>query len=207
MARPPRTSIQELINAAASVFERKGFVDATMSDIAAEAGISKPTVYQYVDSKNWLLEKIVQQVIYPLRDGLEVIVASDASALEKLEQYVRLQVNSAIRYRTYYAVLIADQHQLSDQALREYLSWARDVNHTAQRLLRDCAQAGVVRDDIDIGTAVNLLNGMLTSIARWYQDSGPIGPDELVRQVMGLLSGYVLPQPQQAEAKLDQRSL
>ena len=128
MARPPRTSIQELINAAASVFERKGFVDATMSDIAAEAGISKPTVYQYVDSKNWLLEKIVQQVIYPLRDGLEVIVASDASALEKLEQYVRLQVNSAIRYRTYYAVLIADQHQLSDQALREYLSWARDVN-------------------------------------------------------------------------------
>src|SRR5580693_1645910 len=59
---------------AARVFERRGYADATLDDIAAEAGISKPTVYQYVSSKQRLLETIVEQAIYPLREGIEQIV-------------------------------------------------------------------------------------------------------------------------------------
>lgn len=194
MARQRATSVQELVDAAARVFERQGFVDATISDIANEAGVSKPTIYQYVNSKRWLLETIVEQVIYPLRHGIEEIISSDLSQRGKLEAYLRLQVNSAVRYRTYYRVLTADQHQLSPQALRNYLSWARDVNHAAEKLLHDCAQVGVVRDDLDVPTMVNLINGMLLSIARWYHTSGRLGPEELHAQVMGLLTGYVLPE-------------
>jgi AcrR family transcriptional regulator len=43
---------------------RRGYADATLDDIAAEAGVSKPTVYQYVASKQRLLETIVEQAIY-----------------------------------------------------------------------------------------------------------------------------------------------
>lgn len=193
MARQRATSVQELVDAAARVFERKGFVEATISDIAAEAGVSKPTIYQYVNSKRWLLETIVEQVIYPLRHGIEEILASDLPERGKLEAYLRLQVNSAVKYRTYYAVLTADQHQLSPQALRNYLSWARDVNDAAAELLRACAKVGVVRDDLDVPTMVNLINGMLLSIARWYRRSGRLTPDELYEQVVGLLTGYVHP--------------
>ena len=194
MGRQRATSVQELVDAAARVFERKGFVESTISDIAAEAGVSKPTVYQYVDSKRWLLETIVEQVIYPLRHGIDEILTSDLSLRDKLDRYLMLQIRSAIRYRTYYAVLTSDQHQLSDQALRSYLSWARDVNRAAQGLFSDCAKAGVVRDDLDVGTMVNLINGMLLSISRWYQDSGRVGPNELNDQVRGLLTGYIVPE-------------
>lgn len=194
MARQRATSVQGLVDAAARVFERQGFVDATISDIAAEAGVSKPTVYQYVSSKRWLLETIVEQVIYPLRSGIEEIVHSDASPRSKLMSFLRLQVNSAIRYRTYYAVLTADQHQLSTQALRNYLSWARDVNHTAAGLLKLCVDDGVVRADLDIVTVVNLINGMLLSISRWYDASGRLGPEQLLEQVVGVLSGCILPE-------------
>jgi AcrR family transcriptional regulator len=61
---------QDLVAAAARVFERRGYADATLDDIAAEAGVSKPTVYQYVSSKQRLLETIVEQAIYPLREGI-----------------------------------------------------------------------------------------------------------------------------------------
>lgn len=192
MARRRATSVQELVDAAARVFERVGYVDATITDIAAEAGVSKPTVYQYVDSKRWLLETIVEQVIYPLRHGIEQIVTSDQSPRDKLVAYIRVQVESAITYRTYYAVLTADQHQLSKQALREYLSWARDVNRATEKLLQECVEAGVVRDDLDIGTSAHLLNGMLLSIARWFHTSGRVSADELVEQVLGMLSGYII---------------
>ncbi|MBP2370996.1 TetR/AcrR family transcriptional regulator [Pseudonocardia parietis] len=193
MARQRATSVQELVDAAARVFERKGYVDATISDVATEAGVSKPTLYQYVDSKRWLLETIVEQVIYPLRHGVEEIVTSERSPRAKLEAYLRLQVDSAVRYRTYYRVLTADEHQLSPQALRNYRSWARDVNHAAEQLLHDCARAGVVRDDLDVPTAVNLINGMLLSVSRWYHGTGRLSPDELHAHVLRLLTGFVLP--------------
>jgi AcrR family transcriptional regulator len=90
---------QDLVAAAARVFERRGYADATLDDIAAEAGVSKPTVYQYVSSKQRLLETIVEQAIYPLREGIEQIVDSTAGAGDKLEAYVRLHVTSAARYR------------------------------------------------------------------------------------------------------------
>lgn len=192
MARRRATSVQELVDAAARVFERVGYVDATIADIAAEAGVSKPTVYQYVDSKRWLLETIVEQVIYPLRHSIEQIVTSDQTPRDKLIAFIRVQVESAITYRTYYAVLTADQHQLSKQALREYLSWARDVNRATEKLLHECADAGVIRDDLDVGTSAQLLNGMLLSIARWFRASGRVGADELVAQVLGMLGGYIL---------------
>lgn len=193
MTRKRATSVQQLVDAAARVFERKGFVEATISDIAAEAGVSKPTVYQYVTSKRWLLETIVEQLIYPLRHNIEEIVASDLPAREKLTRYLRVQVNSAIRYRTYYAVLNTDQHQLSPKALRNYTSWARDVNHTATSLFKLCADEGVVRADLDTVTMVNLINGMMLSISRWYDNKGRLGPEELLDHAVQLLSGYILP--------------
>lgn len=196
MTRKRATSVQQLVDAAAIVFERKGFAEATISDIAAEAGVSKPTVYQYVTSKRWLLETIVEQVIYPLRHSIDEIVDSDLPAREKLTRYLRVQVDAAIRYRTYYAVLNAGQHQLSPQALRNYTSWAREVNHIATGLFKLCADEGVVRADLDVVTTVNLINGMMLSIARWYDDKGKLDPEQLLDHTLRLLSGYILP-PQQ----------
>jgi TetR/AcrR family transcriptional repressor of mexJK operon len=48
-----------IICAAARVFMARGFGAATMDDIAAEAGVSKQTVYSHFGSKNVLFEEIV----------------------------------------------------------------------------------------------------------------------------------------------------
>src|SRR5580693_7418177 len=191
MGRRRALETQDLVAAAARVFERRGYADATLDDIAAEAGVSKPTVYQYVSSKQRLLETIVEQAIYPLREGIEQIVDSTAGAGDKLEAYVRLHVNSAARYR----VLMADQHQLSPQGLRNYQSWARQVNRSAEQLLRQGVDEGLVRPDIDIPIAVNLLNSALTSIARWYHPTDRLKPDQIHDQVMKVLHGLLLQQP------------
>jgi AcrR family transcriptional regulator len=195
MGRRRAIETQDLIAAAARVFERRGYAEATLDDVAAEAGVSKPTVYQYVSSKQRLLEIIVEQAIYPLREGIDQIVQSTASTGDKLEAYVRLHVNAAARYQAYYLVLMADQHQLSPQGLRNYQSWARQVNHSAAQLLRQGVDEGLVRPDIDIPIAVNLLNSALTSIARWYHPTDRLRPDQIHGQVMKLLHGLLLPQP------------
>ncbi|MTD57027.1 TetR/AcrR family transcriptional regulator [Amycolatopsis pithecellobii] len=192
MGRRRALDVQQLVDAAAQVFERQGYPDATLADIAAEAGVSKPTVYQYVKSKQQLLETIVEQAVYPLRDGVDKIVASERPAAEKLEAYIELHVLAAVRYKAYFVVLISDQHQLSPQALRRYQSWARSVNHSATRLLEQGQREGVVRADIDLPIAANLLNTTLTSIARWYRPGDRVKPDQIVMEVRKYLGGLIL---------------
>lgn len=52
---------RRILDAALTIFSGKGFVGASMDDIAAEAGISKPTLYQYFASKDELFTAMMSQ--------------------------------------------------------------------------------------------------------------------------------------------------
>jgi Tetracyclin repressor-like, C-terminal domain len=85
----------------------------------------------------------------------------------------------------------SDQHQLSPQALRSNQSWARQVNHATEQLLRQGIEEEVVRPDIDLAVIANLLNGALTSIARWYRPADRLEPAQVAEQAMNLLRGLL----------------
>jgi AcrR family transcriptional regulator len=198
MARPRTTDLQDIVEAAAVVFERRGYADATLDGIAAQAGVSKPTIYQYVESKQRLLEIVVEHVIYPLRDGIEEIVAGPGTTAEKLEAYIALHVRAAIRYRVYYLVLMADQHQLSERGLRNYRAWARQVNHAASDLIEQGIEEGTIDPAIDAAIAANLMNSTLISIARWYRPGARLSAAQVQEQVLLFLGGLV-PAPSRVE--------
>ena len=52
---------KRLLDAALKIFSEKGFVSASMDDIAAEAGLTKPTLYQYFPSKDELFTAMMTQ--------------------------------------------------------------------------------------------------------------------------------------------------
>ena len=54
---------QEILNKTDALFMRYGIKSVTMDDIARELGISKKTLYQYVDNKQDLIEQIFQKHI------------------------------------------------------------------------------------------------------------------------------------------------
>jgi AcrR family transcriptional regulator len=59
MARPRTTSTEHVIATAATLFLERGYHNTSIEDVAEAAGISKPTVYKYVESKQWLLDTIM----------------------------------------------------------------------------------------------------------------------------------------------------
>jgi AcrR family transcriptional regulator len=195
VARQRASDTESIINAAARVFERKGYSDTTIDDIAAEAKVSKPTVYQYARSKQWLLETIVERVMYSLRDQIAEIVESDLPPRDKLERFVYASVRSATRVRTYYAVLFSGQTALTPLAQRRFRDFARESDAAVRAMVKDCVVDGSVREDIDIGVAVRLINGMLTSVHRWYNPKAPnaLDPDQIAEEALKLLRGLILP--------------
>lgn len=64
---------EEILQAARSVILNKNFSGATMDDIAAEAGITKPTIYQYFSTKDELFVHMIEPLIESLATQLEDI--------------------------------------------------------------------------------------------------------------------------------------
>ena len=64
---------EEILVAAQKVMLEKGYIGATMDDIAAEAGLTKPTVYQYFKTKDELFVHLIEPLIQSLAIKLESI--------------------------------------------------------------------------------------------------------------------------------------
>ena len=55
--------LAKILDAAELLFRKYGIRSVTMSDIAAHLGMSKKTLYQYIENKNELVEKILKKYI------------------------------------------------------------------------------------------------------------------------------------------------
>jgi TetR/AcrR family fatty acid metabolism transcriptional regulator len=84
-------SIQE---AAMRVIARKGMAAATMSDIAAEAGIAKGTIYLYFRDRDELVEKTFENTIGQLHARIDeaFLAAADAPFEDKLRGLLKAKI-------------------------------------------------------------------------------------------------------------------
>jgi AcrR family transcriptional regulator len=64
---------EEILRSAREVMLKKGYVGATMDDIAAEASLTKPTLYQYFKTKDELFVNLIEPLIKSLALKLEKI--------------------------------------------------------------------------------------------------------------------------------------
>lgn len=69
---------QKMLNAAMTIFARQGYIGASLDAIAQEAGVSKPTLYQYFGNKEKLFEAVLQQasdqILLPFADSADSMV-------------------------------------------------------------------------------------------------------------------------------------
>jgi AcrR family transcriptional regulator len=95
-----RRTRARLLQAGKAVFERDGFLQARITDIAAEAQISHGTFYHYFDSKESLFREIAEEVEVRLvsmndiagerGDAVDRIRAANRSYLQAYKQEARI---------------------------------------------------------------------------------------------------------------------
>ncbi len=101
-SKAPRTRIQkeksgQILEAALEVFSNFGFRGSTLDQIAEAAGLSKPNLLYYFDSKEAihakLLEQLLENWLHPLR-----AMKAEGNAVEEIIGYVRRKLEMARDY-------------------------------------------------------------------------------------------------------------
>src|SRR5579862_2205877 len=78
----------EIITAARKVFAEKGYVTATVDEIAALATLAKGTIYVYFESKEQIYNAVLENDLDALRALTLEKIASANTAREKISAYI-----------------------------------------------------------------------------------------------------------------------
>ncbi|MDT7563631.1 MAG: TetR/AcrR family transcriptional regulator, cholesterol catabolism regulator [Pseudonocardiales bacterium] len=192
MARERATDTTALVAAAAEVFRVRGYHNATIDDIAEAAGISRPTVYKYTKSKQHLLDLMVDQVTQDMGRRMQAVIHSTDDPTERLRRVVRAHVEAAVANRTFYAIVLSEEVEVSDAGREQFRKWARGVTAEFQELVEECLRAQRNPPKVDPFIVANLVLSMLTSLYRWYDPTGPASPERLTDEIL-LVIGNLLP--------------
>lgn len=79
----------KIIEAAETLFARKGFDGVTIREIANEAHGLSSTIYYYYQNKKGLFKTILEKALSELTDILEVALPDRAAPCERLKQFIR----------------------------------------------------------------------------------------------------------------------
>jgi len=81
----PETRRDQLLEAAGELFLKNGYKDTSVNSIVESIGVSKGTFYYYFDSKEGVLDGLVEKLGEPIYEEIDEIVSRDSStAIEKL---------------------------------------------------------------------------------------------------------------------------
>jgi len=200
----------QILEAAARVFAQKGYHNATTKEIAAQAGVSEGTIYNYFQSKEDLLLSIPRLISETtLLPSLSQILATPITSGEEEEKLLTLVLDNAFQTLQsnvdFIKVLFSTLPTMDEETLEEYLR--RIPLYFAQALeefLQSRIAQGVYRP-LDTTVVARAFMGMVVifvltqEVLPGKRVFAPVDYEVIGREIVQLFLRGVLDHPGQRE--------
>ena len=182
-------SRSRLVEASRSVFERDGFLNARISDIAAEAGMSQGSFYHYFESKEQIFREVAaaQEERLTAPPGEGVTRADDASPVAVIRDANRRYLQ---RYRDSAKLMgVVEQVSRYDGPVNAArIATQQHFAERAERAITRLQRDGVADRSINAAIAADALGAMVGRFAELWLVQGyrEYDFDEAVEQLTRL---------------------
>jgi len=188
----------EILDAALTVFVTKGFAATRLDDVAAEAGISKGTLYLYFDNKAELFKEVIRQVMLTAISQSVETAETKADAAAGLRALVEglVRLLSDERRSAIPKLVISESGNFPELAAFYFNEVIKPMRSRIAGLIRRGVADGTFREvDPLLATMVVIAPGLLSAI--WQHtmrvhDSMSIDPAALMHQHVDLLMNGLL---------------
>lgn len=199
MADPPKSPTlrkkyddrqREVLDACARAFAERGYHGTSIDDLIEATGLARGGLYHYIGSKSEALTRILDDLMGPLLERAEAVVAGpDApdTAEGRLRALTRVWMQQVESHRDH--VRIFEQER---DSLREGPSWdaVRRDRDTFESLLRRVLREGATGGEFavpDPGLTALALLGMVNHAALWFTPGGRLEADDVADGFIDLI--------------------
>jgi AcrR family transcriptional regulator len=175
-----------ILRSAAIVFTREGYARGTTKQIAELAGLSQPSIYHYVGSKQELLSEIARMVDSTFSRGFDDALAFPGSAVERLSLALRNFTRDVITYRREWTVYWDEQGSIPEDIASGIRQDKRNWVTRYQALVSDCQEVGAFPAGASTKVLTEAMLGSISTINRWYRPELNLSVDEIADTILAL---------------------
>lgn len=160
-----------ILDAAAHVLSIKGYAGTRLTDVAEYAELQAPAIYYYFPSREELIEEVMWVGIADMRQHvLAVLDAVDpaSSPMDRILVAVEAHLRHELEISDYTTASIRNAGQLPESIRARQVAEEAKYGKIWQKLFKDAADEGQIRDDLDVKMARMLVIGALNWAAEWW---------------------------------------
>lgn len=195
------TRQEDIVRAAASVFQRLGYDKSTLDEVAQDLGVSKASIYYYFTSKEEVLYAICDQVTAYSNEQVAAILARPISARERVTALIEAMANTLRGWQPHVTVLYQEKRFLAaSERFAPILARMDELASMVRQAIEEGIQQGEFRH-LNGRLATFAMMGMINWAYQWYHADGPLSPNDVASAfadvlLNGLLAEAAPPAPQ-----------
>lgn len=172
---------QSILDTAAHIFRTRGYSSTRLTDIAAEIGMKAGSLYYHFDSREALVEAIMELGLQRTQEAVQARLdrlPADAGHLTKLQVAIETHLLTVLEQEDYACATIKLIWQVPLPIRERHIGDQRVYGGLWRRLLEEAREAGAIRGDVDLSVARMTILGALNWAADWYKE------DRLTAQII-----------------------
>tara|TARA_R110001632_G_scaffold217616_2_gene346363 strand:+ start:1768 stop:2352 length:585 start_codon:yes stop_codon:yes gene_type:complete len=177
------TKKERFLEVALQLIHEKGFKATTMRDIANALNFEVANVYNYIDSKQSLLEIYLFNIQDEFHDSIDLVVASTYSPKEKLKLVISSYIQITAKRPLVQALIANEWRNLKEPKLQEFIVRRNEYENKLKSIVREGLLTGVFREvDVDITTHI-IMSSLRWLYVKYINPHTTVNPIELEKQM------------------------
>ncbi|HEY8347053.1 MAG TPA: TetR/AcrR family transcriptional regulator [Symbiobacteriaceae bacterium] len=172
---------EQVLQAAAALFSRKGYHATTVRDIGEESGMLSGSLYAHIHHKEDLLYELVLRAAERFQAAVRPVVEGEGSASEKLTQAMAAHLKVVAESLAHARIFLHEWRALTGKRWEAAAALRREYEDLLARVIRQGVESGEFRP-VDEKCARLLVLGALNWTYEWYDPEGPLGPEEIAKR-------------------------
>jgi len=174
---------QEILRAAARLFQQQGYDATSMNDVAAALKLSKGGLYHHFQSKDEILYNIMSHAMDITEERVINVVRRTEGAEERLRTLIRLHIGVVLSEEDReITVMLHENHPLPPALRRKINGRKKDYVHFVENLVAEVQRQRNSTSQVTPRAAAFALLGMINWIYQWYRPERPLSGEAIVRQ-------------------------
>jgi AcrR family transcriptional regulator len=177
---------ERIFEEAAILFRDKGYLAATMRELAAKVDLQVSSLYSHIGGKEEILHKICFDNARRFLTDLKQVEALPLSPTEKVQQLIAGHIHIATNDVTSITIFNDEWRHLSEPYLSEFLHLRKDYERRFIKIIQEGIVSGEFME-IDATVALFTLLTSLRWLHRWYPARKGISVKSLERDIIKIM--------------------
>jgi AcrR family transcriptional regulator len=183
----------EVTQAASEIFAQKGYRAASIQDVADRVGVLKGSLYYYIESKEDLLWRIIEDVHSQSTEILDEALALDVTPIERIRIFITRHVEWYLTNVKEVSVFFHEWRHLTGARFRTVRERRRGYEEVISQLIAAAQDAGDVSPKLDLAYAARYILAAVNAVPDWYRPTGKDSASHIAEayaeMTIGLLTG------------------